>query len=51
MSALHFAGVVAYQQGRHADAEPLYRAMLSAKELDTVTSLNSLAALRAGADV
>ena len=34
-------------QGRQTDAEPLYRGMLSAKELDTVSSLNSLAALLA----
>ncbi len=33
--------------GRQTDAEPLFRGMLTAKELDTVASLNSLAALLA----
>jgi tetratricopeptide (TPR) repeat protein len=37
-------------QGRQADAEPLFRSMLSAKETDLVTSVNSLATLLAGHD-
>jgi len=37
-------------QGRQGDAEPLYREMLDSKELDTVTSLNALAALLASHD-
>jgi hypothetical protein len=30
-------------QGRHTEAEPIYRMMLTARETDTVSSLNSLA--------
>src|SRR5260370_13499307 len=34
-------------EGRHSDAEPLYRQMLTGKETEFVASLNSLAALMA----
>jgi tetratricopeptide (TPR) repeat protein len=37
-------------QGRHADAEPLYRTMLTAREIELVGSLNSLAAVLATRD-
>jgi tetratricopeptide (TPR) repeat protein len=34
-------------QGRHGDAEPIFRQILTAREADTVSSMNSLAALLA----